>query len=437
MKYKILAQISEFLTKFKKINNIKRVDDLALQITFDGNYSLIFDLNKSSSSIYKTDEKIAFKEYKAPFDIMLKKRLNSAKIDSIETLKNNRILKIQASLSGSYKKVNSVLYLEFTGRFTNIILTDENGIILEALRHMQNDKRVIKPAKKLIMLEPFDIKESGCEQITDFDKYFQNEFLKLKTKRLENLKSAKLANLDKKISNLKANLDKLESKEILEAKSKELNKNASLIISNLYLLQGFQRELNLIDEDGNNINLKLNDTPKNSANAMFKESKKLKQKAANIEIERSNLNEKIDFLLKLKNAINLANTSSELLIISPKKSLSKNSAKFSDIVRDFYVGEFKISVGKNEKGNAFLLKNAKKDDFWFHLKDAKSAHVILKTNKQNLSEDIINFAAKLCINFSTNERGSYSVDYTKRQNVKVVNEAFVNYVNYKTVVIKI
>ncbi|TWO18167.1 DUF814 domain-containing protein [Campylobacter hyointestinalis] len=437
MKYKILTQISEFLTKFKKITNIKRVDDLALQITFDGDYSLIFDLNKSSSSIYKTDEKIAVKEYKAPFDITLKKRLNSAKIDSIETLKNNRILKIQASLSGSYKKVNSVLYLEFTGRFTNIILTDENGIILEALRHMQNDKRVIKPGKKLIMLEPFDIKESGCEQITDFDKYFQNEFLKLKTKRLENLKSAKLANLDKKISNLKANLDKLESKEILEAKSKELNKNASLIISNLYLLQGFQRELNLIDEDGNNINLKLNDTPKNSANAMFKESKKLKQKAASIEIERSNLNEKIDFLLKLKNAINLANTSSELLIISPKKSLSKNSAKFSDIVRDFYVGEFKISVGKNEKGNAFLLKNAKKDDFWFHLKDAKSAHVILKTNKQNLSEDIINFAAKLCINFSTNERGSYSVDYTKRQNVKVVNEAFVNYVNYKTVVIKI
>ncbi|MFW5618768.1 MAG: NFACT family protein [Campylobacter hyointestinalis] len=168
MKYKILTRISEFLTKFKKINNIKRVDDLALQITFDGNYSLVFDLNKSSSSIYKTDEKIAFKEYKAPFDIMLKKRLNSAKIDSIETLKNNRILKIQASLSGSYKKVNSVLYLEFTGRFTNIILTDENGIILEALRHMQNDKRVIKPAKKLIMLEPFDIKESDCDKRLGF-----------------------------------------------------------------------------------------------------------------------------------------------------------------------------------------------------------------------------------------------------------------------------
>lgn len=102
MKYKVLTQISEFLSKFKKITNIKRVDDCVLEIVFDGNYPLIFDLNKSNSSIYKTDEKITVKEYKAPFDITLKKRLNSAKIDSIETLKNNRILKIQASLSGSY-----------------------------------------------------------------------------------------------------------------------------------------------------------------------------------------------------------------------------------------------------------------------------------------------------------------------------------------------
>ncbi len=140
MKYKVLTQIPEFLSKFKKITNIKRVDDCALEIVFDGNYPLVFDLNKSNSSIYKTDEKIAVKEYKAPFDITLKKRLNSAKIDFVEALKNNRILKIKTTLNGSYKAISSILYLEFTGRFTNIILTDENDIILEALRHMENEK---------------------------------------------------------------------------------------------------------------------------------------------------------------------------------------------------------------------------------------------------------------------------------------------------------
>ncbi|OCR91917.1 NFACT RNA binding domain-containing protein [Campylobacter fetus] len=437
MKYKVLTQISEFLSKFKKITNIKRVDDCVLEIVFDGNYPLIFDLNKSNSSIYKTDEKITVKEYKAPFDITLKKRLNSAKIDSIETLKNNRILKIQASLSGSYKRVNSVLYLEFTGRFTNIILTDENGMILEALRHMENEKRAIRVGKNLIQLEPFDIKEDECEQITDFDEYFKMEFLRLKTKKLDEIKQVKLLNLDKKITSLNANLSELPSKEELENQSQKLNKNANLIIANLYLLNDYERELKLTDENGVIINLKLENSPKNSANEMFKESKKLKQKAANISLQVLNLKEKIEFLNKLKNIISLSKSVSEISILSPKKSQIKTNAKLSDLIENFYVGEFKISVGKSEKGNEFLLKTAKKDDFWFHLKDRPSTHVIVKTNKQTLSEDIINFAAKLCVSFSTTQNGNYLIDYTKKQNVKVVNGAFVNYVNYKTIGIKI
>ncbi|QQF52724.1 DUF814 domain-containing protein [Campylobacter fetus subsp. venerealis] len=437
MKYKVLTQISEFLSKFKKITNIKRVDDCVLEIVFDGNYPLIFDLNKNNSSIYKTDEKITVKEYKAPFDITLKKRLNSAKIDSIETLKNNRILKIQASLNGSYKRVNSVLYLEFTGRFTNIILTDENGVILEALRHMENEKRAIRVGKNLIQLEPFDIKEDECEQITDFDEYFKMEFLRLKTKKLDEIKQVKLLNLDKKITSLNANLSELPSKEELENQSQKLNKNANLIIANLYLLNDYERELKLADENGVIINLKLENSPKNSANEMFKESKKLKQKAANISLQVLNLKEKIEFLNKLKNIISLSKSTSEISILSPKKSQTKSNAKLSDLIENFYIREFKISVGKSEKGNEFLLKNAKKDDFWFHLKDRPSTHVVVKTNKRTLSEDIINFAAKLCVSFSTTQSGNYLIDYTKKQNVKVVNGAFVNYVNYKTIGIQI
>ncbi|EAI4414572.1 NFACT RNA binding domain-containing protein [Campylobacter fetus] len=437
MKYKVLTQIPEFLSKFKKITNIKRVDDCALEIVFDGNYPLVFDLNKSNSSIYKTDEKIAVKEYKAPFDITLKKRLNSSKIDFVEALKNNRILKIKTTLNGSYKAISSILYLEFTGRFTNIILTDENDIILEALRHMENEKRTIKVGKKLTILEPFDIKESECEQITDFDEYFKMEFLRLKTKKLDEIKQVKLLNLDKKITNLNANLSELPSKEELETQSHKLNKNANLIIANLYLLNDYERELKLADENGAIINLKLENSPKNSANEMFKESKKLKQKAANISLQVLNLKEKIEFLNKLKNIISLSKSTSEISILSPKKSQTKSNAKLSDLIENFYVGEFKISVGKSEKGNEFLLKNAKKDDFWFHLKDRPSTHVVVKTNKRTLSEDIINFAAKLCVSFSTTQSGNYLIDYTKKQNVKVVNGAFVNYVNYKTIGIQI
>ena len=146
-----------------------------IAIKFDGSYELIFDLNKSHSSIYKSDQ-IQIKEYKAPFDILLKKRLNSAKILSIKTLPNNRILAIKATLSGSYKEITTTIYLEFTGRFTNAIICDENGVIVEALHHFDNDTRSIKVGKILTPLDEFEIREKPSEIIENFDKVC-DEFL--------------------------------------------------------------------------------------------------------------------------------------------------------------------------------------------------------------------------------------------------------------------
>ena len=88
---------------------------------------------------------------------------------------------------------------------------------------------------------------------------------------------------------------------------------------------------------------------------------------------------------------------------------------------------------KNEKGNEILLKNTKKDDLWFHVRDVPSPHVIIVSNKRSISEDVIEFAAKLCVSFSKLKKGSYWVDYTLRNFVKVQQKAFVNYVNFKSI----
>ncbi|WP_299043293.1 NFACT RNA binding domain-containing protein [uncultured Campylobacter sp.] len=436
MKYKILTQISEFLSKFRKISSIKRVGDLMIAIRFDGDYELIFDLNKSNSAIYKSNQ-IQIKEYKAPFDILLKKRFNSAKILNIKTLKNNRILAINVSFTGSYKELISTLYLEFTGRFTNAIICDENSIILEALHHFENSNRSIKVGRALTPLGEFEIKEKPCEIIKDFDKYFQDEFAKISLKNLEQIKANKIANIDKKIEVLNSNLNTLQTSDELENMAKELNQKANLIIANLHNLNDYDRNLKLMDYSGNIIQIAIDSSPKIAANEMFKSSKKLRQKATNIEIQKENLITKLEFLNSLKNAINTSCDANEIEILSPKKQAQKSEAKFNDLVENFYINGYKISLGKSQKGNEFLLKNAKKDDFWFHLKDRASAHVIVKSNKLNLSEKITLFAAKLCVQFSAKSSGSYEVDYTKRQNVKIQNGAFVNYVNYKTIVIKI
>lgn len=435
MKYKILTQIGDFLQSFNKISSVKRVNDRILLLDFSKEYKLFFDIDKTNSSIYIDENFIPIKEYKAPFDGILAKRFNSSIIENIEVLNGNRILLIKSSKSGSYKKIFTNIYFEFTGRFTNVIITDENSIILEALSHYENPNRTIKVGQIYTILDPIDIKEKDSQKIENFKEFFIDEFKSLNFKKLSALKDIKLTQISKKIESLDRSIKSLDSKDELLDKSKEYANLASLITANLHNLNEFDRELELDDYSGKKIKINIENSPKFEANRLFNESKKLKQKASGIEQEEENLKAKFEFFNSLQELVTYAKSINELEILVPRKNSKKTYEKEHDNVENFYFNEYKISVGKNERGNEFLLKNSKKNDFWFHLKDIPSAHVIVKTNKQNLTPEVIEFAAKVCINFSVKGAGKYPVDFTKRSNVKVKDKAFVNYVEFDTIVL--
>ncbi|MBP3225049.1 MAG: DUF814 domain-containing protein [Campylobacter sp.] len=433
MKYQHLIQICEFLQNFKTLSHIKRVGDNLFKLSFDS-YELFFDMNKTACNIHKNGSFVENKIYKAPFDGVLAKRLVKSKILQICVVENNRILHIKTELKASYKAFITNLYFEFTGRFTNVIITDENGVILEALRHLDNDVRSVRVGRVLAPLPPYKIKEKNVEKIENFDDFFVGEFEKLNLANLAQIRNSKLTQIDKKIEILHANLNAVPKESELLAKAENLANLGQVLSANLYNLSDWQREFCLSDENGESVEFRLENPPKIAMNEFFNEAKKLRQKAANSHIQIANLNEKIEFYENLKNLIANAKTCEELEILLPKKRISVNlKEKNAELVQSFYIGEFKISVGKNEKGNEFLLKNSAKNDFWFHLKDRASAHVIVRTNKQNLSEEIANFAAKICVNFSVKEAGNYLVDYTKRLNVSPVKGSFVHYVDYKTI----
>ena len=437
MKYAHLVQIASYLSKFKKISQAKRVSDMAILIEFSGE-KIIFDLNKSNSAIYKDDELKEAKIYQAPFDNVLKKRFNASHIKSVECLKDNRILKFTCTQSGSYKSENFILYLEFTGRFTNAVITDENNVIIEALRHIDNSYRKIETGEVLKELPAIAIKEKPCEPITDFEAFFKSEAARINEARIASLKEAKLASVQKKIDSMSEILNSLEDKDELMKKSEEFANYGTLLLANLANFKGCEREICLKDFDGNEIKLTLSDTPKNSANEFYSRSKKLRAKALGVEIEKRNLSEKIEFLEGLKSLLKEAKSAYELEILSPKNKAKQRERQIKDVSENaeiFYVREFKILVGRNEKGNINLLDLAKKDDIWLHLKDVPSAHVIIKTNKSKVPEDVLEMAAKFCVEFSVKGAGRYEVDYTKRENLRRENGANVTYTNYKTIII--
>ena len=117
-----------------------------------------------------------------------------------------------------------------------------------------------------------------------------------------------------------------------------------------------------------------------------------------------------------------------------KKNKLKKSINYGIIEKDNYI----ILYGRNNIENDNLtFKVSSKSDYWFHVKDIPSSHVIVKTDR--LTDEIIMEAAQIAAHFSKGLVGDrLSVDYTLRKNVSKPNGAkagFVIYNNQKTVII--
>ncbi|HRM35671.1 MAG TPA: NFACT RNA binding domain-containing protein [Aliarcobacter cryaerophilus] len=442
MQYNILKKIVDYLSKnAQNIKFIKRVDNNIIIIEFNNKNIIYFDLNKSNAKIFKSKEQISLKkDFNAPFDVVLQKKFTNSKIESIEIYNNDKIINIKVNSSSSYKKENLILQLEFTGKYTNIIILDENRTILEALRHIDeySSFRVVKVGVKLeeIPKKDFVPKEYEIENIEDYLYQVYDEQVK---ENLENIKKQKISNIDKNIKKLEKILHSLPKKEDLEKESEDTYTKANLILANLHTIKAYQKELKIEDYNGKLITVELENmkNPTIFTNDLFKKAKKLKQKAFNITIEESNLKDKLDFLKKLR--INLQNASSidECEFLSPKKEKNQIKTKKAQNRESFFFEGFKIMLGANERENIYLLENSKASDFWFHLKDRPSCHVIVQNSKKDLPQNIIEKAASLCAKFSVDFGGTYEVDFTQRRNVKIQHGANVLYNPYSTIVVKV
>jgi predicted ribosome quality control (RQC) complex YloA/Tae2 family protein len=422
MKYYILTKVIEYMQQFNTIHHIQRVDNNIIRIEFQGKQSLYFDMGKGNSKIYiKNTHDIRKKKFHAPFDIVLQKKFNNAKIDNIYLRNDDKIIVFELRSRSSYKEQKYKLQFEFTGKNTNVILLEEDDTILEALRHIDEwtSIRVVKVGQKLQELEKPNI-QYEIKPIENIEQYLEDVYLAMVEKELENSKKQKINYLEKQVDKVKNLLSKLDDTKILEQKSQELNNKASQIVATLYTLSGYEKQQQL----------KL-------SNSLFRDAKKAKAKAKNQFKEEHNLKLKLQFYQRLIDTIQHATTIDEVEFYFPKKEKNQIKTKKSNPYQSFFVDEYKIMLGRDERENIYLLQNSKASDFWFHLKGQVSSHVIVSNTKKTIPEHIIDKAATICAKFSTDSSGVYEVDYTQRRNVKIQNRANVLYNPYSTIQVKI
>jgi predicted ribosome quality control (RQC) complex YloA/Tae2 family protein len=436
MKHYQLQAIAQHLAQFTHISRARRIEDNTIELCFDRDQSYFFNMTRGGSFVYKNDSIRPIKGYKAPFDTLLHSMVSSAKIVAIEVPEHDRILRFCLAPRSNYKAQIVYLQLEFTGRYTNAILLDEKNLIIEALRHIDADSsfRIIRPGVGLLPIPPFHRKEER-QEIEDIDAFLVQNYLAFEAKRVKSLKKQKLLMVAKREQKLQKLLDKLPDPSTLTKKEREYQDIANILLANLYQIKPYDTQLKTYDFEGKEITIDLpNGVPPNRMSEyFFNLAKKMRTKAKNIHIEKENLLTKRDFYSNMYHAINQASSSHELELLLPKRAKSQRKKEKIKECELFWIDDYKILIGRNAKENQALLRLAKSNDLWMHIRDIPSSHLIIKTDKQNLPQSVIEKAAKLCVDFSLKQAGDYDVDYCKRRFVKIQEGSNVEYDKYQTI----
>ena len=434
MKLFEIKAIAQYLKQFNFIKKAKRVANNVIELNFGDKESIFFDLTRANSTIYQASSKKIPIDFNAPFDIQLHNLLSHSKILDIFVPNDDKVIVFKIKPKSQYKEKIIFARFELTGKHTNLILTNEDNIVIEALHHIDSSKsyRVVKPGVELKELLPFKSKFSG--EVKDVKELLEQNYIKAYSKELKQVKQNKLNIINKKIDKLQKILNSLPNEDELLQEAQNNSYLANIILANLHKIKPYDKAFKATDFEGKEIeiNLPLNIAKNRLSDYFFNKAKRAKNRAKNIKIEKDNLTQKLKFYKNIKSAILNSNDPYEIELLVPKQI--KRSKKDKKINAEFFFIEgYKVLVGRNSKENIEVLKEAKANDIWMHVRDIPGSHVIIRTSKQNLPESLLQSAAKLCVDFSTNKAGNYLVDYTKRKFVKLKEGSNVEYDKYKTI----
>jgi len=451
MKLHTLQAIAERLETFGFISRARRVENNTIELSFDKTHTYFFNLTRGHSHIYKALSQRPLQGFAAPFDTLLHTLVSTSRLIAVSVPDGDRILRFTLAPKSSYKEKRIALQLEFTGKNTNAILLDDNEVTIEALRHIDSDSsfRVVKPGVALLPIPPkppsirvgadsISAPSASALSIENIDAYLTQRYTQSQQQKIAVSKKVKQTATLKKIQKVTAALERLPDKHALEETAQQYQLQANIILSHLHQIKPYDTALKTYDFEGREVSIPL---PKNTVVGRMSEyyfnlSKRAKSKAKNVHIEAENLQSKKAFYENILYAIDHAATLYDLELLVPKRGKQQRKKERMRYGELFWIEDYKVMVGRNSLENQKLLQAAKGNDLWMHTREIPGSHVLIRTDKQNLPDSVIEAAAKLCVDFSTARPGNYLVDYTKRKFVKIQEGSSVEYDKYQTISVR-
>ena len=140
----LLGRISDELQLLKgaKINKIAQPekDEIVLSLYQKANFNLLISVNSANNRIHLTTKPFENPKTALNFCMLLRKHLLGATLLSISQMEFERVLDFhfEGKNELGYPTVRHLI-CEFTAKTANVILTDENYVIFDTLKHLPQD----------------------------------------------------------------------------------------------------------------------------------------------------------------------------------------------------------------------------------------------------------------------------------------------------------
>jgi len=379
------------------------------------------------------------------FCMVLRKHLVPSRIDSIELLSHDRVVRISLEAGKDGGTIMRSLILEAIPGCENIILADEQNRIIEALEHAAfRDGRQISPHRPY---SPPPAVEHGAQAMDDrFEQPLREQHLPTYSAAIEQAygkagaeqKSADLVRdvstvLARNEKRMKRRLEKIEADFEATNNSDLIALKGELLKANLdNLKRGMDKVAlpNTISGTNELIEIELDATlpPLENMKRYFKRARKLRDGRAIISARMGETRAALARITRTRERLKEASTLDELQQIAKEVLSSARRAVRGEPApqvrlepRRFVSADgMIILVGRNPAQNDDITLHAHGNDYWLHVQSYPGSHVIIKLDKDKpLMKETLLDAAHLAMYFSKLRDSSKAlIDYTQRKNVR-------------------
>ncbi|MCS7191781.1 MAG: NFACT family protein [Armatimonadetes bacterium] len=262
-----------------------------------------------------------------------------------------------------------------------------------------------------------------------------------------------LSNLKRNLQGLDRQLQELKQRLQEAQEAEKFRKWGDLLLTFAHEISNEAKEAVVTDYDsGQQISIPLLEGKNvtESAQYYFALYRKLKNAAETLPSVIERQQKRVDDLRKLIEQVQAANES-ELTEIASKipkaltstveTSVKTQTERNGDFLRFTVFGGYEVWVGRNAEANSKLLRTARPDDLWFHVKGAPGSHALLRVQKrgEQIPQKAIEEAAQLAAYYSSRRTSSWvEVDYTRAKYVRPAKgqKGLAFYTNFKTVAVE-